>query len=730
MTGPSETPFLRLAIALTGEKRPVLVVPKPSDEGLLGPASLELLARAFTVIAVTEESLLSESPSALEKELDGAAALSSSSVLFIPPLGRLQASRNDRSEIATENLSAALRPDASLVVALIGPTISGRRTEVLERIIGTRYVRAVVSTRLAELAPDVHSSIMVYMVALQPEPPERVHFIGGVSPASLEEASSQLAELEGGAKATNAGFSVPGPINTRSGLSPHSFDPEIAKLVASTEEIGVLVPLSEVCELRLGLPSGVKPAQQLEPYGIPVIGPRMITADGLAIDQPDRWISGYEEAELQPGDLLIPVIGRFDENLRVGLVQEGHLPAVASSKLFVIRPGKHLRAAERVFLRHFLASASFTAQLDQASTSGLRNISQTNLREIQVPLPDEDFLRAIEDVNDAVERLETWRRQGTSLLTSVLDSNEMGAARRELIDKSNLLRQRSDAAEKLDDLSHRISTRFPLPIAYRWRAAAAAKDGPDSLESILKAQEVLLCYLAVIAIVSARVADVELGQLQDIRGRFKKKRGVTLGDWRAFLSEVAEAKKIRRLPDTHPFIEIRSYFRDPAVVDASTMLADLRNDNSHLREFGPGEKAQAIQDAWSSLELLYSAAEFTTDYPLIQITGTRWDSFKQENAVTYRHLQGDSPIVPASQIKSTDSNIETDSLYLMDRDNKMHLLRPFLVGRGCPSCGHWSTFHPDRVTQSGKVQYKSLEHGHPCAMDEQRPSLSAVGILD
>lgn len=40
-----------------------------------------------------------------------------------------------------------------------------------------------------------------------------------------------------------------------------------------------------------------------------------------------------------------------------------------------------------------------------------------------------------------------------------------------------------------------------------------------------------------------------------------------------------------------------------------------------------------------------------------------------------------------------------------------HLLRPFLIGRDCPTCRTWSTFHADRVPRTA-VFFKSLGHGH------------------
>jgi hypothetical protein len=74
-----------------------------------------------------------------------------------------------------------------------------------------------------------------------------------------------------------------------------------------------------------------------------------------------------------------------------------------------------------------------------------------------------------------------------------------------------------------------------------------------------------------------------------------------------------------------------------------------------------------------------------------------------------------------------DSNLEKASLYLIDSDERWHLLRPFLIGRDCPRCKNWSTFHVDWVDD--KLVLKSLEHGHIVDGEDQAEDLRQVGVL-
>jgi hypothetical protein len=122
------------------------------------------------------------------------------------------------------------------------------------------------------------------------------------------------------------------------------------------------------------------------------------------------------------------------------------------------------------------------------------------------------------------------------------------------------------------------------------------------------------------------------------------------------------------------------------------------------------------------------AASFLSDLPLMHVTSARWDEFKKLATVRYRELMGDHPVVPTRTITYDEPGIEEDSMYIMDGQRRLCLLRPFLAGSTCPECRNWSTFHIDR-SADGKIEYKSLEHGHPkedALLDEALPY---VGLL-
>ena len=96
--------------------------------------------------------------------------------------------------------------------------------------------------------------------------------------------------------------------------------------------------------------------------------------------------------------------------------------------------------------------------------------------------------------------------------------------------------------------------------------------------------------------------------------------------------------------------------------------------------------------------------------------------------MSYRARMGDHSVVPVQQLGTKLAFFEQGSLYVLDDRRELHLLRPFLVVKPCPTCHTTSIFHVDRCTPDG-VQLKSLDHGHVADGMELEGALQGVGFL-
>ncbi|MEV4315167.1 hypothetical protein [Actinocrispum sp. NPDC049592] len=406
------------------------------------------------------------------------------------------------------------------------------------------------------------------------------------------------------------------------------------------------------------------------------------------------------------------------------------LPAVAAYNVAVLRPRPFMDPPQRLLILQYLRSP-LASELLAATESGVR-ITLQGLRELSLPQPDEALSAALADLADAARSFEAWRAEAEAVLQSAFPDNEgFEAARARLVDRGRTSRLRLEAASNLNDHGYIVRTRFPYPVAYRWRAVEAERSAGFSraaYDSVLQAAEVLLCYAAHLALVLARDTNLEIGYGGVIRSTLTRGKGLGFGDWAAILEEVRDGKVFRSLPDAHPLNDLRSLLASPEAAAARRRLNDRRNDDSHLRKVDPTDLPHAFDSAFTDLNSLLKGADFLSDLSLVHITAVRWDSIRSKATVSYRELMGDHPVAPTRTMTYDEPGLEVDSLYLVDSQRRLHLLRPFLIGAICPTCRNWSTFHVDGVKQD-VVTLKSLEHGHTMKDVSLVDPLRQIGLL-
>ena len=571
----------------------------------------------------------------------------------------------------------------------------------------------------------------------------------------VESAFNELRDLQSSGGRTANGIAIEPPIDWTS-LTPQDIDLERVRKIEESAKIGILRPLTDLCELIFGF-GGSRSRSQRGDHKIPVITPKVMRGGVIALDDVTEWADHSADPRLRRHDLLIGAVNDWHaksyrlEDIQAVEVHDDHLPAIAGKDVLVVRPNEDLCSAERLAIRHYLKSGRFAEQIIGRDFFGNTAI-RSDLDKTFVPIPTSEFLDAFRAVDFAVDEFRTWQNEGSHLIELSMDAKNHEEARQLLISASQLLRQRASAARLLDDLNHRVSTRFPLPIAYRWSVARTlcnakrATDMRHAINEALDAYEVLLAYLAILGLTFARSAEGEVSLVGNAPNKLtSKKGGLDLGVWIDILTKASDAVKFtRRLPPGHPFILVHEFFRDNQIVDASKTLAKLRNDIAHSRSPDTVDLPNTLRMVWDKLSILYRAAEFVTDYPLVRVDDTKWNQLARVNSITYGQLSGDNPIVPMEEmtlgelegvtfgdsVNPAPNEVEDDSLYVMAAGRHLYLLRPLLVGQECGECKHWATFFPERVDTGGYC-YKSLERGHTMILpsEEVEEALRAVGFL-
>lgn len=440
---------------------------------------------------------------------------------------------------------------------------------------------------------------------------------------------------------------------------------------------------------------------------------------------------------LQDGDFCIRGVYTALSGFVIGVFEGDGRPITFSSQVIVVRPHPSLSLAQRhvllSFLRSQVAHRLGNAKQSFSSFKGVNRLKPNLLRDFPVPLADEELVSSIEQLNEARQVFEKWIKSIDEESNAILLEASASSSRLRLLQAGQLARQRRRAGEQVEELDYRIRTQYPHPLAYVWRELQVA--GPDRyqrLRAVTRAAEAHTCFLALVAVLMSRAVGESINYVADMGKRlFDRRGGSSFGDWFAILKEANENRRFRSLPGSMPFAEICRLCEDGIWEPAVKQLMEVRNNDSHGRLTPSSVSVGQLTDAESTLEALFSATDFMTDYQLMYIVDTRYDSIQRVNQYRYRDLTGDNPLAPLSLASSLRSDLESGSLYLRDRQNCLHLFRPFLYYLECPECHQMSTFFLDacpRGSDRNVVSLKSFER-NSVRRESIAADLRQVGFL-
>ncbi|WP_152915958.1 hypothetical protein [Arthrobacter sp. RIT-PI-e] len=470
--------------------------------------------------------------------------------------------------------------------------------------------------------------------------------------------------------------------------------------------------------------------------GVRVLRGRDILRNGTVVDTEDDDDAQLADVpldrRLRAGDFVVRAItsNRPGDGLIIAEVTSEDLPAVAGSSVLVLRRKAQHPGPVHDFVLSYLRSPRCVELSLVDQLHGAIRLTVSSLSNMLVPHPDSEMITALAHLQQVKNKMQGWQNEASGLLNSVFDERSAKAARTRIIEQGRTLRQRAEEADSLTSLSGRIRKRFPLPVAYRWRAMEAELSGGPSragYEAILGFFEVLAAYLAQLAAAMAAHAGIQLQEIDDIASKVSAGRGgTTMGDWLAIL-ESTKGKKFRALDDDAAIGEIRNAF-GPRVAEARAWLKAARNDKAHERPVDDVQLPAAILTAKRHLDQIMEDLSFLPDLSLRFVSDFQWDDLAKSGRASYEELVGDHPVVPAV-VGTVNTILEKGSLYIVDPLDRWHRIRPFLIRERCPECKTWSTFYLDRRI-GAETMLKSLEHGHVISAGPHViRGLEAVGYL-
>ena len=76
------------------------------------------------------------------------------------------------------------------------------------------------------------------------------------------------------------------------------------------------------------------------------------------------------------------------------------------------------------------------------------------------------------------------------------------------------------------------------------------------------------------------------------------------------------------------------------------------------------------------------------------------------------------------------AELEAHSLYQLDQNGELHLMRPFLTRQECPECKNWELFYLDTYrARDNTCLLKSMTTGHTLSDDQITGVFRHVGLV-
>jgi hypothetical protein len=508
---------------------------------------------------------------------------------------------------------------------------------------------------------------------------------------------------------------------------PTSFDFYSAETKALRKEVSVLgekVALSQIADILRGyipinFANNHEGTDSIDKVVL-CIRPSDITVDGR-VD-----LTGLEERRqpcrilnyLQDGDICVRQISSSEVGLVAGVYIGDGRSITANPNVIIIRPRAILTPEQRIvlvaFLRSPLAMQLANTKHIASTLNGCVRVSPAIIRDFPVPIADNELAGALKNLEKAKLAFRKWSQDIDDASRDLFASANLTDARRNILEFGKLARQRFRAATQVEDLDYRIRTQYPYPLAHAWRGCSVGGQNPfETLSSLTRLAEIHTCFLAQMAILLGRTIGKRIGYLDSLASRLQSRSGGTnFGDWLSIVKEVNESSAFRDVSVDTVLSEL-TFIRasDNGWESSVQKLMKIRNDISHQRIDPTHVNSEMVSEAMAAIELIFRATEFLTDYRLLLVTNTNFDSILRSCTFQFRDLSGDNQLVPLQMETASRMDLEAGSLYLKDRAGKLHLLRPMLHYLECPNCHQMSTFYLDTYNPNNprSVGLKSIE---------------------
>ena len=519
------------------------------------------------------------------------------------------------------------------------------------------------------------------------------------------------------------------------------FSKRFAAKQQDAQELGELRPLGEFVEdIRGGLHRALDSfrVRELDDTGlvpenaIPCFGGRSIELGGrlgspICAVQPEGL---SKNLLLNPGDMLVRSIlclRQGTASVLAAMVTKDSLPATFDRTCIRLRWKSDLSVQVATLLGGYLNS---THARDWLIAHGVQNtLSVDILRQLEVPHPSNEVLKALQMLADAESQYQSWAAEVADARGGIFASTSLQDQVALLLRRQRIEAERLQAARDAESYQYKIRNYFPHPVAYRRELIAQEPPGKQRIDSVLDCAEHLLTLLSFLAILQE--TSLETGPKRVISKLMSFMRGDSLHlDWGKCVALIQEGAEFTArytnplalpFPDLSVLAELMAEKSSPWAV-AENRLREWRNQQAHLQRLPEVELQSMSDDFLNQLDNLLQTVTFLSSLPIVHVVDYEFSAVDHKRKATFQMIQGISPVFQRKQ-QWVSAELPRGALGFLTRDGSFLPASPWLLIEPCPVCKRAEVFAFNRY-EGGMPTYVAMETGHPKIIQIMAASIS------
>jgi hypothetical protein len=510
----------------------------------------------------------------------------------------------------------------------------------------------------------------------------------------------------------------------RLGAEPWTYERFSGSFQRAREDATVLgesMPLGELAEVLEGIgPKDLTAfvresrAGAAEPT-VAAYGRRSLGSGG-ELGRPAHMLAEHlvpSAARLAAADLLVGARPEAREGaLAVVEIAGEALPATFETGVLAVRFREGASPQVRELVAGYLGSEHAVAWL--RARGALPRIGREHLEALGVPRPRAEVFQALEELA-AIERTYLgWAAEARSARSELFARSSFADTVPRLLELQRLERERVRAGADSRGLDYQIRNYYPHPIAARRESVQQARPGEASVRDTLDCAEIAITVLSLVGYAQLRA----LGICRDdeFPGHLAQyaQGGSFSFDWgkhRSFLDHAIAASARHENPLALPLPELATLGLDGAWSDAERALREERNRLAHLLRVRPSEQRRLGDELREALDRLLAGLALLSTARLAVVDDYSLDAVSGARVAELRLLRGASRLF-ARQTLRVDRELARGGVGLLDGDDRLHGLSPWLLWTHCPRCEHDELFGFARC-DGGMAHYVALGTGHP-----------------